>query len=1758
MSKTIDERVVEMQFDNKQFERNVQTSLGTIDRLKNSLDFSDSSKGLKNIESASKNINLAGLGNAVDAVKIKFSALGVMAVTALQDITHSVYNTGTQMLKSLTIEPVKQGFDEYELKMGSVQTIMASTGESLETVMGYLNELNTYADKTIYSFSDMTSSIGKFTNAGVKLDDAVKAIQGISNEAAVSGANAQQASHAMYNFAQALSAGYVKLIDWKSIETANMATVEFKNELIKTALALGTIKKVGDQYITTTTDMNGKVSGLFDSTRNFNESLSAQWMTTEVLVQTLGKYADETTDIGKKAFAAAQDVKTFSQLMDTLKEAVGSGWATTWETIFGDFNEAKKLWTDVSNAVGGFIDTQSDARNALLTGGLSTGWKQLMAEGIKDTEKFKETVMSVAKDHKIAIDDMIESAGSFEDTLKDGWLTSELLSESISKYTEKLTGMSEAEAVAAGYTSEQVEEAIALEKAIKDGTLSIDEFAKKIAKPSGRENLIESIKNACKGLISVITPIKEAFLDIFPPATAEQLYAITEKLKEFTSRLTLTENASANLKRTFKGVFAVADILKQAFSALYKNLVPLTSRLDDLGGGILNTTGNFGDLLVSLNDFIRKNDIFNNALQNTVTFVKDAVAAIKRFGEAIEENIREKLNSPVFDKIAKSAKNFLDLIKENIQIPGLELFHSLLVRIQERMSMVGEAAGNMKSVTSTAIEGMGLALANSNFLQFLQKLWEVVKTISGGIAKALGTLISTLANKIGNINFSGVMDFINALSVGGIALGINKFLKSVSESVNGVSNSINGIVGIKNNVVGVLNGVKGCLESFQERLKSDVLIKIATAIGILAGSILVISLIDSDKLNEALRAITTMFAELMGSMAIFSETTKGMKSASTGVKTMIAIAASVLILAVALKSLSSLETDQLATGLIGVTTLIAAMVAAAKIMGSGSSTIIKGAGSMVIFAASIKVLASACQDLSTLSWGELAKGLIGVGVLMAEVSVFLNKTEFSGKAISTATGIVILAAAMKILASACQDLGQMKLGELGKGLIAVGLLMAEISIFLNKTEFSGKAIGTATGIVILAAAIKILASAASDFATMNWDELQKGLIGVGGMLLLLAAFIKATGESKNLIATGVALVAIGAAMKIFASAIQDMSNMTLGELVIGLIGMAGALGAVTLAVKAMPKNMVGVGAGLIIVSAALAIIAEVLGKMGGMSWDEIQKGLITFGGSIAFLVMGLNSMSGTLAGSAAMLVAAAALAVLTPVLVVLGSMSWESIAKGLVTIAGAFAVIGVAGAVLTPLVPTILALSGAFALIGVGVVAIGAGLLAAGAGLSALAVGFTALATAGAAGATAIVASLTVIITGMYSLIPVVLAGVGNGIIALCKVLGDGAPAIVDACIAIVLAAIKAIVETVPAVVEGVFVLLSSVLTTLVEYMPTIVQAAFDILLACLKGIADNISLVVQTGIDIVLNFIGGIAKKIPDVIQAGFDLLINFINGITSAIEKNTPILVEAMKNLFLALLDAAITILTGGIETFKEAGEKIINSGLVKGITNMIKDVKNAVTDLIDRAKKAITDKVKEWAEAGKNLINGFIDGIKNMATSVVDAAKGVASSAIDGAKNLLGIHSPSKVFYGIGEYSGEGFVNALNDYGDKSFEAGSEMAESAKSGLAKAISKIRDIIDGDIDTQPTIRPILDLSNVETGSRRLNALFSRNQAISIGTRMDTASGIENQNGDSVRSGGNTYTFTQNNYSPKSLSSTDIYRQTKNQFTAMERMLEA
>lgn len=1516
MSTTIDERVVEMRFDNKQFESNVQTSLSTLDRLKKSLNLSGAAKGFDEIDSASKKVNMNGLANAVESVRLKFSALEVMAVTALANITNSALNAGKRIVSALTIDPIKTGFQEYETQIGAVQTILANTqheGTNLQQVNRALDELNTYADKTIYNFTEMTRNIGTFTAAGVNLQTSVDSIKGIANLAAVSGSTSQQASTAMYQLSQALAAGKVSLMDWNSVVNAGMGGKVFQDALVRTSELLGTGAK-------NAINMYG----------SFRESLTkGEWLTTEVLTETLKQFAGayseadliqqgfsesqakEIAQMAKTAEEAATKVKTFTQLWDTLKESAQSGWTATWEILIGDFEEAKDLLSEVSETIGNVIGEAAQARNDLLSGGLSSGWKQLLNQGIADEAGYIESIQEVARKSGDAFDKMVADSDNFSDALKkglqEGVISSDTLSDAVHNLRDKMTGMSQEERKAAGYTSEMVEQIEKLDEGLKNGSVSMDEFTEKILKPSGRENLIQSIWNAAKGLMSVITPIKEAFRDIFPPMTSEQLYAFTEALRNLTERMKLSETTSENLKRTFKGLFAVLDIIKQAVSAVFNAVGSLLGGVGDLGAGILGVTGTFGDWLVKLDEFIKQGDVFNKVLGTIVSVIKTVATAIR---------------------------DFVKVVAEKIAFPGFELFHSLLERLHARMSQIGDAAGGMKNSVSSAFEAMGNALANCQFMQLLQAVWDAVKAIAGGIADAMGKVGSSLIGSIGNADFSGVIDLLNGISFGAIAFGITKFVGAIKEQLDSIGS-------IKESFIGILDSVRGCFEAYQSQLQAGTLLKIASAIAILVASLVALSLIDSAKLSAALGAITVLFADLMASMAIFNKISGQASGVIRSTTAMLAISTSVLILASALKKLGDLDAKQLATGLTGVVGLTATMIVASKSLSKGGPTIIKGASQMVIFAAAIKVLASACEDLSALDWEGLAKGLVGVGVLLAEVSLFMNTAKFSGQSVTTATGIVILSGAIKILASACEDFAQMNWGEIGRGLTSIGIVLAEI-----------------------------------------------------------VAFTRLTGNAQHVIATSAALIGIGAAMKILAAAVKDFSAMNWSELAVGLVGMAGALAAVTIAVNFMPKNMIAIGTGLIAVSTALLIMASALENMGGMEWNEIAKGLVALGGSLGIMAVGLRAMTGTLSGSAAMLVAASALAILTPVLSILGAMSWTAIVKGLVSLAGAFTVIGVAGAVLTPLVPTILGLSGAMALIGVAVLGLGAGLLAAGTGLSAIAVGFTALAAAGTAGATAVVASLTVIITGIADLIPAIVAKIGEAIVEFCKVIANSAGEIGNAVKEVVLTLVDVLVECVPAIADGALKLVAGVLEALVQYTPQIVDSLFQFLIGVLEGIARNLPGLIQAAIDVLMAFFAGIVDALKGIDTAtllqgivGIGLLAAIMAAL-SAVAALVPGAMVGVLGMGLVIAELALVLAAVGALAQIPGLQWLINEG-----GNLLQGVGTAIGKFIGGIVGGFMSGVSSQFPQIATDLSGFMTNIQPF----IQGASAIDPSMMDGVKAL-----------------------------------------------------------------------------------------------------------------------------------------------------------
>lgn len=1419
MSKTVDERVVSMQFDNKKFEQNVQTTMKTLERLKSKLNLKGAAKGLEDVDKATKKLDMTPLTNGIHTVGLKFSALQVAATTALANIANSAVNAGKRLISAFTIDPIKTGLQEYETQINAVQTILANTqskGTTLDQVNTALDELNRYADMTIYNFTEMTRNIGTFTAAGVDLDTSVSAIKGIANLAAVSGSTSQQASSAMYQLSQALASGTVKLMDWNSVVNAGMGGQVFQDALKETARVHGIA-----------------IDDMIKDEGSFRETLQHGWLTSAILTETLSKFTGDLSEeqlksmgyteeqiteiikLGKTANDAATKVKTFTQLMDTLKEAAQSGWTQTWEILIGDFEEAKALWTSVSDVFSEIINSSAEARNSML----------------------------------------------------QAW-----------------------------------------------------------ADAGGRDMIIDSLKNAFKALLSVINPIKEAFREIFPATTSNQLLKITENIKKFTEKLILSEEAQAKVKSTFKGFFAVIDIGVTIIKEVISGLAKLIGKLAGIGGEFVHVTGAIGDWLSYLRDSIKESGFFAKVIgtiTNALSFLLGKIKVVVGF------------------------------LSQNIIAPGFEGLLKLFQGLGKILGLIGDK----------------------------------IKSVISSIGEALGN-----AFRGGDMNTA--MDLLNGGIIASILIEIKKF-------VGGFTKSIKEITSISNKVTGILDSVKGCFEAYQKDLQANTLLKIAAAIAILASAIVVIASIDPGRLMASLGAVTVLFGNLMGSLAAFNKIgllQKGIIKASAA---MILMSVAVLILANALKKVASIEAYDLFKGIIGIAALTQMLISTSKLMSKNTASFMNAATSLIIFATAINILAVACEKLAGIDTEGLKKGLIAIAVMMAEIVVFLKLIP--GKVPNMAMSLLGLATALMIMSLALVKMGGMNWEQVAKGLVALGGSMLILAAGLKVMK--GTLAGT-SALILAAVALGMLVPSMLILGKMSFENLSKGLMVMAVSLAIL----------------GVSAYALKPVIGIMAAlaGILALAGISLTIFGIGLSTIAAAFKITDAGTIA--KGLMAIGGALIVFTASIllsALLSPLIALLGA-SLMALGKGLIAVGLALAI-------------------------------------MNFSTMAKGLMALGGAFTVFVLAALPAILLSPLILIFAGAMLLLGKGVFK--------------LSLGLTALAAAFSASGVLIVNAIKTIFATIIGIIPSIIEAIGKGIILICKTISNSVGAIADAIASIIVALMDALDRSIPKIVTVVFKLLDAILTKLVEYTPTIVAAVFNILVACLDGIASGLPRVVESAVTIVTNFINGVSQQLPRVVQAGWDLIINFIDGLTNSINTNTPRLIASIKNLFKAVLNAAVTVLTGG------------------------------VVDL---------------EASGGNLIEGFKKGIKTKLSTLWDKVKGGFENFKNKVADFFGIHSPSKVFAEFGQYLDEGLVVGLNKYSGKVSNSAESVGNDAIKSMSGALSGISLAVDSDIDSNPSIRPVLDLSNIESGAGTIGDLLSMEPSVGVLANVGSISSLMNkrQNG--------------------------------------------
>lgn len=1184
MSKTIDERIVSMQFDNGKFEQNVATSMSTLDKLKEKLNFKGIDKSFSSISKSASNVDMSTLGKAVENVRVKFSALQIAGITALQNITNSAINASKRIVSALTIDQIKSGFGEYELKMGSIQTIMASTGESLETVNGYLNELNTYSDKTIYSFSDMTQNIGKFTNAGVKLKDAVLAIQGISNEAAVSGANANEASRAMYNFAQALSAGYVKLIDWKSIEYANMATVEFKQQLIDTALECKTLSKTADgMYKVLTTNAGGKnFDEVINSTKNFDESLAYQWMTSEVLIKTLKKYADENTEIGKKAFQAATEIKTFTQLMDALKESIGSGWAQTWELIFGDYNQAKALWTSLYNALDKIVGKISDARNKLLKGALGNPFKNVIdkfnASGLgKVTKKVDGLSKSLKYYQKVVNDvwsgkyknqpyryDLLKKAGydnpqliqSLVDKGYNYKLTLEDINEAEKKYGKtsgkttkaikeaalSIDKLSDKQLKNKGFTEEEIKLLRQLGEEAKKTGKPINQLIEEMGKADGRSLLIDSFKNIWKGIQKVVSSIKKAWGSIFSPITSKQIYDIIVKFNEFTKKLIANKNQTKQLTRVFKGLFSVLNVVRTLTAGPLKIAFKIFEKVLELcGTNILELAAKIGDNIVKFNDWIDSVLDFEKIFDNFSPAIKNSVDTVKEWFKSFK-------NSSFLKDANTNISNFLDTIKDG--------FPSAVSKTVDVFKKIGEVLLNAFSKIKEYSTNIKNAITQSElFNRILLSIIDVGNKIVNFFKDVIDAakLLYLALKGYDDLKFSDVIqtfkDFFALLNGGNTVVTGDEAFESAETGVSNFQSTLR----IKmDKAAAILDDFKKKISSFVDFIKNNINDNLGNILAVaLIGSII----FEGYKLIKVLDKFASAFNSFSGSLKQFTTGLTGLLGSGSKVLKSIAnknnaeiikvFAKAIAILAASLWLIALIPEDRLGSS---VATLIGLMT----VFGIFSAILLKIPNldkmtdawkPMIAFAGAMLILASSLAIITNLDQTKLVNSVAALGVLMAMMGLVSGALGKYAPQLSKGSGSMIMfALSLRVMVGVLKEINELKIKDPTKVISVMISMLA--SMFVLTAMSKRVSFSSGVGMIALVLSIKVLLKAMASISKMDGQTIEKGLTGVVSILLVLVIVMqvvrRASADSSK---AGVAVLAMSAGVLLIAYAMKELAKI---------------------------------------------------------------------------------------------------------------------------------------------------------------------------------------------------------------------------------------------------------------------------------------------------------------------------------------------------------------------------------------------------------------------------------------------------------------------------------------------------------------------------------------------------------------------------------------------------------------------------------------
>lgn len=1615
MSREVDQRVVEMRFDNAQFEKNTRESIKTLDRLQDKLQFKDVDKGFENIEKAQRNVSFDEMEGALDTLKVKFNALDVMAVAALTNITNKIVNTGERLVKSLSVDQVASGWNKYTEKTSNVQTIMNATGESIDNVNGYLNKLMWYSDETSYSFSEMTSALSQMTAAGGDIKKMIPMIMGIANATADAGKTGFAFQSTIRNLTQSYSAGHLQLQDWKSLNLMGTATKALKQELIDTAVEMGKLKE-GEVTIAT-----------------FESTLSNKWADTKVMEKTFEKYASmmeaaydmvqqnpgmtssealeklsgQYGELAERAALAAQQATSFGQAIDSTKDAVSSSWMKVFETFFGNKEEATETWTELANRLYDIFVPSIDALNERLKEGLDTGWKQLNDKLGDQAETYDTVLQKVALASGAVTEESIEEAGSFANALRDGGVNAELLQNGLDVTLvslEKYLAMSDEALDARNLDKEAIErdyEALSrLNEEFRTGEANLADYAAGMSELSGREHLMQSLWNIMDALSALVQPIHDAFQEIFPPTSGKQIKSFAEGLDYATSKLIIGEETATKIRGAFTGLFRVIRVGTDTITKVVKTAVKLLGGLADVlkpvKDGVLDVAGGFGDFVTEVGEALtgtktlgERFDAIRASLKKLLSPLGDLKDLAKNFSLAglkgqLDALVQSGGNLSWISGLSENAQNVLKpliVLAGQAAGGGLTLLGVLGAVAGGVIAKLGETADFLKQWVKGQLEGadslettltnlpVKIGEAVTTFATTFKKNVSSIEATADTVADPVKKFFEALKAGFDSISGTDVYRLLSLIDVGLLAFSIGQFAKATKSFSSLVGDLFKGpVTRAFDAMAGSFKQLTSALKTWQKNQSSEAMRNIAVSILVLAGAMWVMAQVPEDRFHDIITTILAFGAGLViagklltPSTKKFSKAMESLKATALNTATLWGTAAALVGLGLAVKNilngvsnlLAVFQNGNITDSVAGVTMAIATLVAAFWVFGQAMRSIITLEGKVI----SPKTLVSMAAAL--LAFGVAVRTLAGAVKMLAEMDDWENITVGTTAILFLMAGLAGIAIAMK------------KWGSFN---------------FQNGAGFAA-----------LSAGVLALAGACMIISDIDTDAL---FYAFGVIAVFLAELALIGAKTKIGLRVGASFVAIAASVTLLVGAMAAISLVPTENLVKGFVAIEACLVSLFAVVGLLSgRNAASMAAGataMLTISGAMLVLAgavAVYARLGDSAGDALFKCGASVAG-MAVAIWGLSKLKGDALNAAWVInTLSGGLIKLAAACVIFNLVNWQSLATAAVTISGLIAILMIAGRIesMCPLLA---------------------------AGLKVLGESFDTFATGALklAGAMAILGVLSMFAGPICQAIINAAPDIEQALVAvinmLCNVIVQCAEPLTNALKALIEVICNTLQAEVPVICETVRVILESVASTIWQMIKDLF-APF--------GSGDWWMEIFNEDrpIGALVRFIGKIGGAAIDKFKEVFG-----INSPSTVMAENGRYVLAGLqeglqdkgalakvKNAMHSVATAVANVFTGFWKIHSPSelsygyGENI-NQGTANGLNDTKQTVVDAMGNVVDAAAGKLNSLTGKAKTAGENALTAFANGFKGTGSGTGKFDMGSKWLTTDAGKNLLAV--------------------------------------------------------------------------------------------------------------------------------------------------------